>query len=81
MPTTKVMPSPPTRDTAPVTDEDDASPTRVRVGLAIITITMVVAIGVLLTVDAPAAKFLFGAILVIGLYQTWRIFRAQRRRG
>jgi len=80
MSTAEVMPPPPTRDTAPVPDDDEVDPTRVRIGLAIITITIVVAIGVLLTVDAPAAKFLFGAILFIGLFQTWRIFRAQRRR-
>jgi hypothetical protein len=81
MSTAKVMSSSPTRDTASVTDEDEVNPTRVRIGLAIITLTIVIAIGVLLTVEAPAAKFLFGAILFIGLFQTWRIFRAQRRRG
>ncbi len=69
------------RDTAGVPEADDEiSPTRVRVGLAIIAVVMVVAIGVIVTVDQPAARFLFAAIIVIGLYQTWRIFRAQRRR-
>ena len=70
------------RDTAGVPEEEEAdeiSPTRVRVGLGIIAAVMVVAIGVMVTVDQPAARFLFGAIIVIGLYQTWRIFRSQRR--
>lgn len=70
-----------TRDTANVPAEDDEiSPTRVRIGLGIIALVMVVAIGVLITVDAPAARFLFLAIIIIGLYQTWRIFRSQRRK-
>jgi hypothetical protein len=69
------------RDTAGVPEEEDEiSPTRVRVGLGIIAAVMVVAIGVMVTVDQPAARFLFGAIIVIGLYQTWRIFRSQRRK-
>jgi hypothetical protein len=67
------------RDTAGVPDEDDEiSPTRVRIGLGIIAIVMVVAIGVIVSVDQPAARFLFAAIIVIGLFQTWRIFRSQR---
>jgi hypothetical protein len=69
------------RDTAGVPDEEDEiNPTRVRIGLGIIAVVMVVAIGVVSTVHQPAARFLFGAIIVIGLYQTWRIFRSQRRK-
>jgi hypothetical protein len=70
------------RETGPMADAEDAemSPTRVRIGLGIITVVMVVAIGVIVTVDEPAARFLFMAIILIGLFQTWRIFRAQRRR-
>jgi hypothetical protein len=61
-------------------DENEVSPTRIRVGLAIIAVVMVVAVGVFLTVDSSAARFLFAAIILIGLFQMWRIFRAQRRR-
>jgi hypothetical protein len=64
----------------PDDEEGEISPTRVRVGLAIVAAVIVVSIGVIITVDEPAARFLFGAIIVIGLFQTWRIFRAQRRK-
>jgi hypothetical protein len=69
------------RDTSDVADdaENDISPTRVRIGLAIIALVIVVSIGVIVTVDEPAARFLFSAIIVIGVFQTWRIFRMQRR--
>jgi hypothetical protein len=68
------------RETAVMSDDDEINPTRVRIGLAMVAFTIIVSIGVLLTVESTAAKFLFTAILVIGLFQTWRIFRAQRRR-
>lgn len=61
-------------------DEDEISPTRIRVGLAMVAVVIVVAIGVFLTVDSPAVRFLFAAIILIGLFQMWRIFRVQRRR-
>jgi hypothetical protein len=62
------------------TDDDEVSPTRVRVGLGIIVVVLVLAFGVLVTVEDAATRFLFMAILVIGVFQTWRIFRKQRKR-
>lgn len=76
------MPSrqtPALRDTSAVADDEEISPTRVRIGLGIIALVMVIAVGVFVTTDQPAARFLFLAIILIGLYQTWRIFRSQRR--
>jgi hypothetical protein len=60
-------------------DQEEMSPIRVRVGLAMIAIVMVVSIGVIVSVHDSAARFLFTAILAIGVFQTWRIFRSQRR--
>jgi hypothetical protein len=71
------------RDTAAMTDgtddEEEMSPTRVRVGLGIIAVVLVVAFGVLVTVEDAAARFLFMAIIVLGIFQTWRIFRKHRK--
>jgi hypothetical protein len=64
----------------PIDESSEVSPARVRIGLVMVAIVMVVAVGVITTVTDPAARFLFAAILAVGLFQTWRIFRRNRRR-
>jgi hypothetical protein len=60
-------------------EEGEISPTRVRIGLGLIMATIVIAIGLFVTVNDPAPRFIFAAIIVIGLFQMWRLFRTMRR--
>jgi hypothetical protein len=57
-------------------DEYEIDPKRVRIGLGLVVVTIVIAVGLFVTVTESFARFIFAAIIVIGLIQTFRLFRA-----
>lgn len=54
---------------------DDIDPRKVRMGMMIIGAVTVIAIVLLIAIDDPVARFVFGFVAVASLVQTWRARR------
>jgi hypothetical protein len=56
----------------------DTDPRRVRLGLLLLTVVVLVALGVAILVDDPVARLVMAAIVVFTVGRTWVLRRAIR---
>ena len=66
------------RQTHVMNEGDEINPRKIRVGMMIIGAVTVVSIVLLVAIDDPSARFVFGFVAVASLIQTWRIRRQGR---
>ena len=57
---------------------NEIDPRRVRLGMMLMGAVTVIAIALLIVIDDPVARFIFGFVAVAGLIQTWRARRHAR---
>jgi Flp pilus assembly protein TadB len=58
---------------------EETSVTKVRVGLALITVVVVVALVMIAVIDSPAGKAVMFAIAVTAVVRAYLLFRSLRR--
>jgi hypothetical protein len=57
----------------------EINPTKVRIGLAVLAIVLIVALGMIAVIDSPAGKALMFAIAATVLVRAFLLFRSLRR--
>ena len=67
------------RHDEPVPIDEEVNRSRVRAGLAIVTVTFLVAAGILLFVDDPLARVVMGLVMVLSLVRAALLVRSLRR--
>ena len=59
--------------------EDEVNPTKVRIGLAIIGVVVLVALGLVAVIDSPLGKAIMFAVAVTAFVRAYVLYRALRR--
>jgi hypothetical protein len=59
--------------------EDEVNVTKVRVGLAIIGVVVVVALGLAVVIDAPFGRAIMFAVALTAMVRAYMIYRSLRR--
>jgi len=57
----------------------ELNPTKVRIGLAVLAVVLIVALGMIAVIDSPAGKALMFAIAATVLVRAFLLFRSLRR--
>ena len=57
----------------------EINPTKVRIGLAVLAVVLIVAIGMIAVIESPAGKALMFAIAATVLVRAFLLFRSLRR--
>ncbi len=57
----------------------EINPTKVRIGLAVLAVVLIVALGMIAVIDSPAGKALMFAIAATVLVRAFLLFRSLRR--
>lgn len=63
------------RQTRVMDQGEEINPRKIRIGMMIVGAVTVISIVLLLAIDDPSARFVFGFVAVASLIQTWRIRR------
>jgi len=59
--------------------DEVSNPARFGIGLAVVAVVMIAAIVGIIVVDETPARFLFGAVFLLGVFRLTRIFRPSGR--
>jgi hypothetical protein len=59
--------------------EDEVNPTKVRIGLAIIGVVVLVALGLVAVIDSPLGRAIMLAVAVTALVRAYVLYRSLRR--
>lgn len=62
-----------------VPDGQQIDATKVRIGLAMVTIVVLVGLGIMITADAALAKAVGFAVAALGVVRVYRLFSALKR--
>jgi hypothetical protein len=62
-----------------LSDEPVVNPQKVRLGLALISVTVLAAVVLFFAIEAPAGKAVMLAIAVIGVVRAYLLYRSIRR--